>query len=341
MFTLEVAATAEVFAEVGRLVGNPAAYKVHIVSLRPGVVEGLGGMRVMTDRTIGDILEPLDTLLITGNLDSNPDVGLISWLSQHAASIRRVASAGSSACMLTAAGLLDGRQAAPRLPLRSQFLDRYLDHDPDTDSLLVHDGSIFTSTGHTAGVDLALALVEDDFGRELAVAVARNMMMIPHRPGMQFGLGAIDPGQAQARDVIQEVREYIVGNLSADLSIEALAARVHMSTRNFSRVFRRDTNMTPGDFVEMTRLQAACRMLVNSRAPAFKIVAYGCGFKTVSNMRRAFLRNLGIGPSEYRKRFEPPQSDRRFTVRPLTLRPDDRNIVPRVPSPIRHEPMVA
>jgi transcriptional regulator GlxA family with amidase domain len=156
--------------------------------------------------------------------------------------------------------------------------------------------------------------VEDDLGRDLALSIARSMVMVVKRPGTQVQVSPQLAAQASARDVIQEVCEYVLGSLNADLSVQTLADRACMSTRNFSRVFRRETNFTPGEFVEMARLHAARCMLEDTTPHAMKMVAYRCGFETVNNMRRAFLRTLGVCPSDYRRRFEP-------TGQPASIRP--------------------
>jgi transcriptional regulator GlxA family with amidase domain len=302
-FALDVAGPIEVFAEAGSILGRQEVYKVQTASLRRGVVEGFGGIRLVVDHLIDDVRLPFDTLWISGSLGPEVNPTLSEWIARNAQAIRRIASTGSGLFALAAAGLLDGRQVTAHQSLLRHFIEAHPSIYPNSDTITVRDGSIFTSAGRTAGVQLALALVEDDFGRDLAVAVAKRLVTTSSQPTSPLHVGPWPARLALTESLAWSALEYVLGNPNADLSIEALADHAHMSPRNLSRVFQRDFNMTPRSFVEMVRLKAACSMLENKRAPALKTIAYVCGFKTVSNMRRAFLRNFRVGPSSYRSRI--------------------------------------
>jgi transcriptional regulator GlxA family with amidase domain len=260
-FALDVAGPVEVFAEVGSIVGRQGVYNVQTVSLQRGVVEGFGGIRLVVDHLIEDVRHPFDTLWIAGGLGSDTNSTLSAWLARHAQTIRRIASTGSGLFALAAAGLLDGRQVTTHQSLMKQFIEAHPGIPPNSDAILVRDGTIFTSAGRNAGVQLALALVEDDFGRDLAVAVAQKLVTTSNQPSSPIYVHSYPTRLVQTESIARCALDYIFGNLTADLSLEALADRAHMSARNLSRVFRRDFNMTPRSFVEMVRLKAACSML--------------------------------------------------------------------------------
>ncbi|WP_173945018.1 helix-turn-helix domain-containing protein [Microvirga terrae] len=319
-FALDVAGMIEVFAEASNLVGRQELYNVQSVGLQRGIVEGFGGIRLVVDHLLEDVRDPFDTLCIIGSprIDVNPT--LSAWLARNAQAVRRIASTGSGLSTLAAAGLLDGTKVTTHQPLLKQFIGADPSIHQNSATITVHNGSIFTSAGRTAGVQLALTLVEDDFGRDLAVAVAQTLVTSSYQPPSSIPIDPQPTRSAPAGSVAWSALEYIYGNLTADLSIRALASRAHMSPRNLSRVFQRDFNMTPRSFVEMVRLKNACSMLESKKPLALKTVAYLCGFKTVSNMRRAFLRSFSVGPSNYRSRCRPELSEvRHLAARAVPL----------------------
>jgi transcriptional regulator GlxA family with amidase domain len=170
------------------------------------------------------------------------------------------------------------------------------------DQIFIQDGSLWTSAGVTAGIDLALKLIEDDHGRDVALSIARRLVVFLKRPGGQSQFGADLAAQIETEGRIQAVQHWILEHLPLDLTVKALAARAAMSVRNFTRVFQEEARMTPGDFVEMARVDAARRLLEDTDKPLQR-VASSCGFANPDMMRRAFLRRIGTGPSEYRERF--------------------------------------
>ena len=189
----------------------------------------------------------------------------------------------------------------------------------------MRDGDLYTSAGVTAGMDLALALVEEDLGRATALEVARWLVMFVKRPGGQSQFSAQLAAQTAEREPLRELQDWIAGNLDADLSVPALAERAHMSERNFARAFRKELGMTPAAYVESVRVEAA-RIALESADTPVEVVARDNGFGTVETMRRAFHRRLGVGPADYRARFKSTASrlrrggthaDRHPAVRPL------------------------
>ncbi|HLK82125.1 MAG TPA: helix-turn-helix domain-containing protein [Xanthobacteraceae bacterium] len=301
--SLDVVGPAEVFWEAARRLGDPSAYEVQVMGTKPGPVCGTGSLRFVADRTIYDSDQPIDTLLVAGDPAFDEiDPAIITWLKRRVPAVRRYGSICTGVFFLAAAGLLDGRRVTTHWECADKLRNEYPNLMVDPDQIFIIEGALCTAAGVTAGIDLALALVEHDYGRELALIVARYMVVFLKRPGGQSQFSAHLAAQMSSKTNIQKAQEYILENLSADLSIDALALRAGMSLRNFARVFRREIEMTPAEFVEAARLDAARRMLVDTAKP-LQTIASICGFGGLAGMRRAFSRNLGVSPLEYRKRF--------------------------------------
>ena len=177
----------------------------------------------------------------------------------------------------------------------------------ERDPIFVREGNVYTSAGVTAGMDLALALVEEDLGRRTSLEVARWLVLFVKRPGGQSQFSAQLAAQTADREPLRELQEWIAGNLDADLSVAALAGRAHMSERNFARAFSKELGMTPAAYVETARVEAARIALETGDTPV-EVVARSTGFGTVETMRRAFHRRLGVGPADYRARFRSTQA---------------------------------
>ena len=192
-------------------------------------------------------------------------------------------------------------------PSCDRLAERYDEVTVERDPIFVRDGNVYTSAGVTAGMDLALALVEEDLGRRTALEVARWLVLFVKRPGGQSQFSTQLAAQTADREPLRELQEWIAGNLDADLSVPALAQRAHMSERNFARAFRRELGLTPAAYVEIARVEAA-RMALESTGTPVEVVARQAGFGTVETMRRAFHRRLGVGPAEYRARFTSTQA---------------------------------
>ena len=307
--SLDVVGPAEVFWEAARRLGDTDAYEVQVMGTKPGPVCGTGSLRFVADRTIYDPDQPIDTLLVAGDPAFDEiDPAIIDWLKRRAPSVRRYGSICTGVFILAAAGLLAERRVTTHWECAEKLKAEYPELLVDPDQIFIIEGGLCTAAGVTAGIDLALALVEQDYGRELALIVARYMVMFLKRPGGQSQFSAHLVAQMSGKTNIQKAQEYVLENLAADLSIDALALRAGMSSRNFARVFRREIEMTPAEFVEVARLDAARRILVDTATP-LQSIASMCGFGGVDGMRRAFVRNLGISPLEYRKRFRTAWTD--------------------------------
>jgi transcriptional regulator GlxA family with amidase domain len=227
---------------------------------------------------------------------------VIAWLTAAARRSRRVASVCTGAFLLARAGLLDGRPATTHWASCKELARRYPSIRVEPDPIFVRDGDVMTSAGVTAGMDLALALVEEDLGRETALETARWLVLFLKRPGGQAQFSAQLAAQMADREPLRELQEWIPDNLDVDLSVPALARRACMSERNFARAFRRETGMTPAAYVETARVERA-RMALESGELPVETIARQAGFGTVETMRRAFGRRLGVSPLDYRNRF--------------------------------------
>jgi transcriptional regulator GlxA family with amidase domain len=248
---------------------------------------------------------PIDTLLVTGGPGvavAEQDEPLIRWLRDAAGRSRRVASVCNGAFLLARAGILDGRRATTHWAACKELRQRYPRVTVEEDPIFVQDGCVWTSAGVTAGMDLALALVEEDLGRAVALEIARWLVLFMKRPGGQSQFSAHLAGQRPKNGSLRDVASWIQANLGADLRVETLADRACMSTRNFSRAFQREVGMTPAKYVETARVEAA-RLVLADATDGVDAVAGRCGFRTAETMRRAFHRHLGIGPADYRARF--------------------------------------
>ncbi|HKV38553.1 MAG TPA: GlxA family transcriptional regulator [Blastocatellia bacterium] len=307
---LDIAGPIEVFSVADRFLrdktGNTTPiYTTEIVALQAGTFTTSSGIRLIADRTIHDVRGTVDTLIVAGGVGTRQamfDAKLISWLKDMAPRVRRLCSVCSGAFILAEAGLLDGRAATTHWRWCDTLSARYPAISVKSDPIFVQDGNVYTSAGVTAGIDLALAMVEDDHGRNLALAVARGLVLFLKRPGGQSQFSVQLTSQMAGREPIRELQVWVADHPDANLSVETLAERVAMSPRNFARVFRRETGMTPGTFVEISRVESARRRLEESAA-GVDAIASECGFGTRESMRRAFLRVLGVPPSSYRERF--------------------------------------
>jgi len=208
----------------------------------------------------------------------------------------------SGAFLLAEAGLLDGRRATTHWSVCDLLARLYPTVDVDPEPIFVRDGDLYTSAGVTAGMDLALALVEDDLGREVALAVARRLVLFLRRPGNQAQFSAQLSAQLAQRDDVREVQRWIAEHPESDLSVGSLAARAQTSERSFARWFAHEVGVTPGRYVEQVRVEAARRLLEETDG-SVALIARSCGFGSAETMRRSFLRALRIGPTEYRRRF--------------------------------------
>ncbi|WP_427312746.1 GlxA family transcriptional regulator [Cupriavidus sp. H39] len=302
---LDLAGPLDVFHEGARQVGKPDAYQFEIIAPLPGLLTASNGMRVQPDATLDTCSDDIDTLLVAGGPTlwlQEQDESIHAWLAERARTVRRMGSVCSGAMLLAHAGLLDGRSVTTHWNATDRLARMFPGVQVEPDRIYVRDGNLYTSAGVTAGLDLALALVEEDFGRAVALRVARELVMFLKRPGGQSQFSAHLAAQTAERNAIREVQGWVVENLAGNLSVEALAAHAGMSTRNFARIFKQECQVTPADFVEAARLDAARRLLEGSHHPLKRVAALA-GFGDANNLRRAFLRRVGVAPSDYRRRF--------------------------------------
>jgi transcriptional regulator GlxA family with amidase domain len=307
---LDVTGPLEVFSTASRLLARggrlgPPAYTTEIVARRPGRLRTSSGLELWASRALGGVRGPIDTLLAAGGdgtAAALADRVLIDWLRRTAPRARRVASVCSGAFLLAEAGLLDGRRATTHWVGCERLAQRYPRVQVEPDPIFVRDGNVWTSAGITAGMDLALALVEDDHGRGVALSVARWLVFFLKRPGGQSQFSAQLSAQLAEREPLAELQSWILEHPEADCSVSSLARRAGMSPRNFARVFGREIGMTPARFVENARVEAARRRLEESDA-GVEAVADAVGFGSAETLRRAFLRRVRVGPGVYRSRF--------------------------------------
>jgi len=301
---LDVAGPLQVFAsanDLARAAGRPPPYTLAVAAERPRVTASAGlGLAV---QCLSAPSVPVDTLIVAGGFGVEAacaNAALIRWITARAAAARRTASVCTGAFLLATAGLLDGRRAVTHWRRCAEFARRFPSVQVEPDPIFVRDGTIWTSAGITAGIDLALALVEADLGRRVALAVARQLVVFLKRPGGQAQFSAtLALQQADAR--FERLHAWIADNLCGDLSVAALADAAAMSERSFVRHYHRATGVTPARAIERIRVEAA-RQVLEQGLPV-KRVAARCGFGSEETMRRSFLRLIGATPQAYRERF--------------------------------------
>ncbi|MGW1074696.1 GlxA family transcriptional regulator [Streptomyces sp. NPDC002537] len=304
VLSLDVTGPLEVFTGGGSSIGDTGAYRVRTATLDGGPVRTSSGLRLTPDSSLDEAGVPHTLIVPGGDGTRAPDPGLVDWLRENAPRAERVVSVCTGAFLLAAAGLLDGRRATTHWALCSALAQRFPAVTVEPDPIYVRDGNIATSAGVTAGIDLALALIEEDLGREQALAAARNLVVFLRRPGNQTQFSAQLAAQTARRAPLRDIQHWVVEHPDADLSVDALAARSGLSPRHFARAFHSEVGMTPGRYVDRVRLEAARRLLEDTDDSVDKI-ARACGYGTPEAMRRAFVRSLGASPAEYRRRFQP------------------------------------
>jgi transcriptional regulator GlxA family with amidase domain len=308
---LDVTGPAEVFAKANdfmpELAARPLHYEIVVASPDGGTITSSSGLALAGTVPLAALGSDIDTLLISGGPEgpvrrAAEATALLPWLAAQAPGIRRVASICTGAFLLGAAGLLDGRRATTHWS-STRLLETLLPRtEVVPDAIFVGDGHIFTSAGVTAGIDLALALVEYDCGPPVALRTARELVLYLRRVGGQSQFSSSLAAQAGAGDGLQSLVTWIAGNPEADLSVAMLADRAIMSERTFARSFRAQTGMTPARYVELVRLDRAKQLLESTRWPLARI-AERAGLGSASTLSRAFRRHLGTTPEGYRERF--------------------------------------
>ncbi|MFG3322232.1 GlxA family transcriptional regulator [Streptomyces sp. NPDC048171] len=300
--SLDVTGPVEVFAGAER--HTPGTYRISTASLDGAPVRTSSGLTVVPDRSLADVPDP-DTLVVPGGQGTrSPDPRLTDWLRAHGPHVRRLVSVCTGAALLAGAGLLDGRRATTHWAYCDRLAREHPAVDVDPDPIYVRDGHVATSAGVTSGIDLALALVEEDLGRDTALTIARHLVVFLRRPGNQAQFSAQLAAQTACREPLRELQRWITEHPGADLGVETLAARAGLSPRHFARAFRAETGTTPGRYVDRVRLEHARRLLEDT-GDGVEQVSRASGYGTPEAMRRAFVKSLGTSPAEYRRRFRP------------------------------------
>lgn len=321
--SLDVTGPVEVFAGAGSVAGR--AYEIRTASLDGAPVRASSGLTLVPDSSLAEATVPHTLIVPGGGGTRTPDARLIDWLRTHASRAERLVSICSGALLLAEAGLLDGHRVTSHWAVCDRLARDYPAVDVDPDPIYIRDGKLATSAGVTAGIDLALALVEEDLDQDIALTVARHLVVFLRRPGNQAQFSAQLAAQTARREPLRDVQQHISEHPEGDLSIEALAARARLSPRHFARAFREETGMTPGRYVDRVRLEHA-RRLLEETTDGVEEVSRAAGYGTPEAMRRAFVRTLGTAPAEYRRRFHAPVSQA-----PVSHPPVSRAPVPRAP----------
>ena len=302
---LDVSGPLDVFAEAN-VQARKDAYRLLIVAKAASPVRSSSGVRLVPDLAIVNAADiKIDTLLVAGcpnAADVRPDMTVVEWLRRVAPRARRFGSVCSGAFLLAATGLIDGRRLTTHWAVARQLAQHYPSITVDEDAIHVRDGRLRTAAGVTAGLDLALALVEEDLGRDVAMRVAGQLVMFFRRPGGQMQFSRKGEAAPVGRSALQEVQRWVAANPAEDHSVTSLAKRMELSPRHFARLFRGDVGITPAAWVETARITAARRLLEDGQNTP-KQVAARCGFANADTLRRTFARHVGVTPAEYRKRY--------------------------------------
>jgi len=304
VMAIDVCGPMEAFA-MANFYADRGLYRLSIAAVTTDPVKTSIGFCIVPNYALADLESPIDTLLVAGGhgyVAALRDRALTDWLREAAPRARRHGSICTGAFPLAASGLLDGKRATTHWSLASSFAREFPSTRLEVDSIFVRDGQTYTSAGMSAGIDLALAMIEEDHGRTLALRVARSLVVFLKRPGGQSQFSTHLQAQFSSVPAIRKAQEWALAHLSGDLSVKMLAAHVRMSERNFRRLFVDELGETPREYVERIRLDEARRQIEDTNLPA-QAVARQCGFRTMDSLRRAFVRRLGVTPQWYRARF--------------------------------------
>jgi transcriptional regulator GlxA family with amidase domain len=304
---LDVTGPLEVFSRTARWLadtwGHAPAYATELVAAEAGPVRMSGGLEIVAQRSFHHVAG-CDTLLVSGGIGwerACEDEGLLDWLRGMAGRVERIGSVCTGALVLAAAGLLEGRTATTHWAWCERLAVLSPGCRVEPDAIFLQSGNLYTSAGVTTGMDLALALVEQDWGKATAVAVAQELVIYRRRPGGQAQFSRFL--EAERRDDrFGELQLWILDRLDEDLPLERLAQAAAMSPRHFSRRFKAEVGVTPAAYLAKVRLEEA-RRRIEAGSSSLKDVARSCGFSDEQNLRRAFRRHVGVPPREYRDRF--------------------------------------
>jgi transcriptional regulator GlxA family with amidase domain len=303
---LDLTGPLEVFSAASRIVGADAGgYTVEVLSPDGVAVRASCGLAVHTGGRLAHCRGAIDTLVIVGGPGTRDIIGdarFIAGVRAVARRSRRTTSVCTGAFVLAQAGLLDGRRATTHWSQCGRLAELFPAVSVDRDPIFIRDGAVWTSAGVTAGMDLALNLVEDDHGPDVARSVARWLVLFVQRPGGQAQFSTQLAAQRPARPLLRDLAAWIPDHIDGDLSVSALAAWTSMSARNFARAFRKELGITPAAYVEAVRVEAARRLLETTDTGIGEI-ARSCGFRTIETMHRTFKRTVIVTPGQYRLHF--------------------------------------
>jgi transcriptional regulator GlxA family with amidase domain len=302
---LDVAGPMDVFAEANTFLPEHQRYQVSLVGIQAGAVSCSNGMQLSVPHGYADFDTPFDLLLIAGGPqlpDARPQNEFLQWLQNQARGATRFGSVCTGAFVLAHAGLLDGKEVTTHWADAGRLADEFPEASVQPDRIFIRDGRLFTSAGVTAGIDLCLSLVAEDWGHELAVRVAKRLVVYIQREGGQSQYSPFLGVRKERDPIVGKVLQYVTEHITDTLSMEQLASAVSISRRTFSRLFAKYAKVTPSAFVEQVRVDAARRLLEETDAP-LKTVAFKCGFHNATHMRTTFSRRLDVTPKQYRQRF--------------------------------------
>lgn len=311
---LDIAGPKDAFAQVKVLSQGECEYEMITIGTTRSPLPSSSGLTVVPDRTIFDPCPHFDTVILPGGLgifDVYDDSTLCDWLKAQEKRCRRLAAICNGVFALGAAGLIDRKTVTTHWMDASHLSDMFPLASVDPDHIHVKSGSIYTTAGVTAGIDLSLLMIEEDFGKKMAIDVAKYLVVYLRRAGGQSQFSPLLEMQGGVDSHVLAIQEYLLGNLHLNHSLASLAERVHMSPRNLSRLFAKDTGMPPMAFLADARIDAVRRYLENTEQ-SIKEIAHRCGFESTDSLRRVFVKRLSISPVEYRQRFrsgaQPPLS---------------------------------
>jgi transcriptional regulator GlxA family with amidase domain len=287
------------------LQGDSRRYEIHIVAPQAGRIPSDTLISLEASAGLPE-REALSTVLVAGALDIETAVareaGLVDWCRRRAASAKRFAALCSGSFFLANAGVLSGRRAATHWSVATLLQQRFPSVEVDADAIFIQEGNMWTSAGVTAAIDLTLAFVEQDFGRNLALTVARDLVIYLKRPGGQSQFSDLLNSQMTAAPEIRDVQSWVMSNLSKPLQLEDMADKAGMSVRNFTRLFKEEVGISPASYLVRARCERTATLLLDSDLP-LKTIASRVGFPTEEQMRKAFVRQFSLTPRAYRARF--------------------------------------
>jgi transcriptional regulator GlxA family with amidase domain len=302
---LDIAGPKDAFAQVKILSDGECEYDMLTIGTTRSPLLSSSGLTVIPDRTIFDPCPNLDTIIVPGGLgifDVYADSALCDWLKLQSKSCRRLASICNGVFAFGAAGLIDRKSVTTHWMDAVHLSELFPAAKVDPDHIHVKDGIIYTTAGVTAGIDLSLLMVEEDFGKRMAIDVAKYLVVYLRRAGGQSQFSPLLEMQGDVGTQVQAIQEFVLANLHLDHTLGTLAERAHMSARNLSRLFTKETGLPPMAFLADARIDAARRHL-EATEQSIKEIAHRCGFESPDSLRRVFLKRLSISPGEYRQRF--------------------------------------